>query len=1091
MKQYIRAIISIVVALVALTAALTSLALAHNRVSPVTSSQLLPPARPHDPTSGVYTLYDTLTPADVPTATYQWIEIRNTADYAWDLGGDFIEDGDVSPLFSLGFIFPFYNDFYTDFRVSEKGYIFFEKEGVDVGPGDGLPALIPTSHVVSSTDAIDNFAAPFAGDLFGYPGVSRVYIKNDNNPRRTIVEFENVLWCCGQNNPRTFQLILYPSGVIDMQYLKITNFAGNLDETMNQPIRVGLENLDGTAGDVYTQGLFMPDAADFWQDHMTVRYYRTFSGVMALFLPDTEHVWEDPGRPFTVTSNLYLAAADTVTRSFNVLTSSLEVSSTLPLDDWADNITHATFIPSISGTYSSTVQFAITIPVGADFNDVATATFIAESVEPPLISTTFTLIYGPAHRDLQIEKTLDPSIAPALNGAFRYRLTITNTDYNHSDRAAVARGVVVTDILPIGVVYEDCRRPYYYEPCGSEVVTGALGSQTVITWNVGAMDIDEVDTVWLELRNTNAQGTNVINTGWITLTDGIEIGYPYRNSDDETFPVGARAIELTVHKDYPRQFRGHNYIAAGQVIPFDIYYYNNGNENHPGNTPLSATLVDLLPENTTFDRASFGWDYDNPNQLTPVVSGPQSRTLTFDNLDVDNGWWNDAHIRIWVNVPISTPIGARLTNTVTISGENSQATDDEVVEVVANYVDPFVDKGPSIDETTGQIILPEPGKDYTYWITYGNRSVLTDATDFIITDTLPASVTLVYASAGQYLTGPFTSTINGQTLITWYTDTLEAGTMGQVLIIVHVGSDVPRGTLLANQMVVTYSGTFTPATTMDDTDVLTTEVASTIQGSAKQVNNPTPVAGAQVTYTIIVSYSGDTPTVFTVTDSLPPTLTYVTDSASPSTGFTDHGDGNISWVDTINPNSQIELTFRARITETAQQGDEILNTANIAVAGGANINRQAQVRVTGGVFGASSKTATPDIVASGGRVTYQLVVTNTGSGSGVVTVTDSLPLSVTLVGNTTTAFNPPAQRPNVTLSSDQRAFTWTATVGADSALTLSFQVTVATGLTNGVVITNTAYLNASALPVTSLTATIMISSSQATGGIYLPIVFKN
>ena len=46
-----------------------------------------PLTRPHDPHSGVYTMYDTLTPADVPTVTYEWVEIRDSADHVWDLGG--------------------------------------------------------------------------------------------------------------------------------------------------------------------------------------------------------------------------------------------------------------------------------------------------------------------------------------------------------------------------------------------------------------------------------------------------------------------------------------------------------------------------------------------------------------------------------------------------------------------------------------------------------------------------------------------------------------------------------------------------------------------------------------------------------------------------------------------------------------------------------------------------------------------------------------------------------------------------------------------------------------------------------------------
>ena len=1082
MKRGIKVLVSVIIALVALTIALSSLALANSRTSPLNSSSALPPARPHNPNSGVYTLYDSLTPGDVPTATFNWIEIRNSADYVWDLGGDFIEDGDVSSSFPIGFYFPFYDDFYTEFRISEKGYIFFEKSGVNVGPGDGLPAEIPADVGATPGDASNNFIAPFASDLFGYPGISRVYVRNDSNPRRTIIEFENVVWCCGQYNPRTLQIILHPGGAIETQYLKITNFSGTLDEDLNKIVRVGLENLDGSAGDVYTQGLFIPGATTFWQDGLAVRYERSLSDVTTTFIPDTQRIWDDPGRPITVAANLYLAAPENITRSFTVMTSSLDISSTVPKAEWENNITHTTFVPPISGTYTGTVQFVLTVPTNADLWDVATATFVAESVEPMLVSDTFTIVYGPAHRDLQIQKDLDPQIAPANTGAFRYRLTITNTDYNNSERAAIARSVVVTDLLPTNVTYEDCHRYPYYQDCGSSVVTDIIGGRTMVTWTVGAMEINEVRTIWLELRNNNSSGS-VDNTAYITLTDGLEVGYPYRNSDDENFTVDTAKSELNVYKEYPYPFiDDQNYVAAGQVIPFDIYYYNDGRDGHIGNVPVSATLVDVIPENTIFDRATTGVAYNSP-QITPdSISGPMSRTLTFNNVDVDNGWWNEDGIRIWVIVPITTPIDTLLTNTVAISDGISQDTDTEMVKVISNYVDPFIDKGPSVD-LNGEIIMPEPGKDYTYWITYGNRSVLTDAIDYIISDTLPASVTLVSASPGRYLTGPFTSTVGGKTIISWYTPTLEAGIMDQLLIIVHVGSDVPQGTELANTIVMTYTGDFTPSTTMDDTDILTLEVASDINGSAKQVDNPNPTAGQVVEYTIVVSYTGGTPnTAFTVTDSLAPELIDVSLGA-PSNGTASLNAGVISWNGNIDPNDQATLTFTAKITEAGQLGDVIWNTANIAIDGGSNVNRQVKVILAEGIFGGSSKTASPSTVAGGGQVNYTIVVANSGSASTPITVTDSLPLSITFPSS----FN--YSSGSVISSPVSRVFTWTTNVGVGSNENLSFQVTVTDAVTDGNTIENVAYLDTGSPPLIPLSATVTINSA-ATGDIYLPIILK-
>ena len=178
-------------------------------------------------------------------ATFGWIEIRHNADYVWEMRG-YYDDNDFSQSYPIGFYFPYYDQLYTEFRVSENGFIYF---GENVGDGGGVPDEIPGDSISNpSSDDINNFIAPFAGDLSGDYAVSRVYVKNDTNPqnRRTIIEFENMVWCCWQGNPRTFEVILYPDGTIDLQYLKVTNFSeSTLDD--NKEVRVGLENLNGSA----------------------------------------------------------------------------------------------------------------------------------------------------------------------------------------------------------------------------------------------------------------------------------------------------------------------------------------------------------------------------------------------------------------------------------------------------------------------------------------------------------------------------------------------------------------------------------------------------------------------------------------------------------------------------------------------------------------------------------------------------------------------------------------------------------------------------------------------------------------------------
>jgi uncharacterized repeat protein (TIGR01451 family) len=1084
-------ILPFVGAMAALTLMLTTISQARDALP--TGGVSAPSIRPHDPSSGVYTMYDSLTPADMPTATYQWVEIRDSADYVWNVGAG--DHNDVSPDFPIGFFFPFYDDFYTHLRVSEKGYIFFEKSGEYVGPGNGIPGEIPHGEI-GPDDAINNFIAPFAGDLVGHPSISRIYVRNDSNPRRTIIEFENMIWCCNLlYNPRIFQIILYPEGRIDMQYLKITNFAGDLDQ--NRPIRVGLENLDGSAGDVYTQGLFIPDAADFWQDEMMIRFQPNFTDVQAIFLPPVASIWDDPGNTITTSAFLYLGADEQVTRSFT-LTHSLVVSSSVPTASWESGIiTYPTFAV-VTGTYSSTLPVVVRVPPDVtNVNDMATLTITAESFDlTPAISATFTLNYGPAHRDLQILKTLDPDVPPALHGAFRYRLTITNTDYNGSDRAAVAHGVVVTDILVPGITYEDCRRTYYWRGCGSMVTTATIGSQTMITLDLGTMYVNEVETLWLELRNEQyVAGEIVGNTAHVTTTENVELGDGPNNHSFVAFTVASPpTTSLVINKDY---WYDNDYVAAGQAIPYYIRFYNG----NAGNVQLlqDATIVDLLPENTTFNRAQLY--YDGPElepaegPITPTISGPMNRTLTFDIPFVDNGWWNSGWLEIWVNIPPTIPLGTRLANAVTITHPSTPypASDVEWVEIASQYVDPFVDKEPSRDGQ-GNLIRPAPGQDYTYWIDYGNNSVLADAPNVIITDTLPPSVTLVSVSAAAYLTGPVTSALPGGIVqLTWYTDTAPGVPRSQrdrIAVVVHIDEDVRPGTILVNRVAITYTGpyTFSPSTTADDTDVVTIEVASDLERSQKLVDNPIPDAGDSVEYTLFVSNTNPANAVsFALTDVLPLGLLAYASHYTPTTGMVVTGPHSILWTGVVSPTSEESLAFRATVTDVAYAGQIIKNTAYIS-SGNIYLARSRAITVARGAFDGSDKTVSAaTAIGSGDSITYTITARNDGSTSRVVTITDMLPPSVTLVSGSFSATTGTAVLPPGSL----RFFAWAINVDGMSRESLSFQVTVTDGLTTGVTITNVAYLDDGFSPIPlPLVETFTIGRLPGEF-IYLPVVLRN
>ena len=86
---------------------------------------------------------------------------------------------------------------------------------------------------------------------------------------------------------------------------------------------------------------------------------------------------------------------------------------------------------------------------------------------------------------------------------------------------------------------------------------------------------------------------------------------------------------------------------------------------------------------------------------------------------------------------------------------------------------------------------------------------------------------------------------------------------------------------------------------------------------AKTVDDPTPVVGETITYTILVSNSGpDAATNVQVTDHLPAGLSFV--SAAPSQGTYDPGTGLWS-VGTVAVGSPAMLLIRARVVSPGPQ----------------------------------------------------------------------------------------------------------------------------------------------------------------------------
>jgi YVTN family beta-propeller protein len=291
-----------------------------------------------------YTFLDSTEPGG---PTYAWEEISGTGTLA--TGWNSYDDGYAGP-FPVGFNFNFYGNEYSELYIGVNGFLSFA-QGWGSIPYGTLP----------SVDEPNNDIALFGGDmyLYDYGNDSAVYYQTLANPSRFVVQFVNLHYCCSQNIPHTFQVILYPNGDIQAQYHTLSS-----DSTSY----VGIENSSGSVGLGYNNTL---------ADNLAIRYEYP-SGVY--LEPAAQARVADLGATATYTVSLknLTGASDTFALSLqsgNTWTTTLSITQTGTIND------------------GETMLFnvAVDVPLSAAGGDLDTAIIQATSITSPTITTTATL----------------------------------------------------------------------------------------------------------------------------------------------------------------------------------------------------------------------------------------------------------------------------------------------------------------------------------------------------------------------------------------------------------------------------------------------------------------------------------------------------------------------------------------------------------------------------------------------------------------------------------------------------------------------------------------------------------------------------
>ena len=700
-------------------------------------------------------------------------------------------------------------------------------------------------------------------------------------------------------------------------------------------------------------------------------------------------------------------------------------------------LTGHTLAPGQAVTVTFEVQSQAPLTNGLTITNTASVT--CTQIITPVSASAYTTVHSSP--SLTITKSSQIVSTPPLNpdDTLRYVITLTNSGNGN------ATGTVVSDTLPANTTFVP----------GSVVISpasagGTPGTPPNIATGISVPGMGGSVTVRFDVKvNKPLQnGTVITNTAATRCTE------------DATWKVSSPVTNTVVSAPYvvatksAQDMTGGAPLRPGDVLSYTVVMTNVGTMNYYN---LGHNeFVDILP----LTYASY-------------VAGSHtasSGTITFAT---DRVRWNGdllvgQPVTLSFAIQLSTPLtnGLTITNTGEVRYDSDGDGDYDGLDIPAqtNAVVSTVTASPNIVVTktsadmTGGAPL-RPGDQLRYEIVFTNTGDM-NATDMVLTDTIPANTT--FASPGPVPGGG--TLVSTSPVLRIEGIDLAAGASASFVFRVNLASVITVGTSITNRAYIFYDSDGVGGNdTLAQSNLVSDAVTSSPQFTlTKQAHSGSIVPGQPVTYTIVLTNTGDAPaTGVVVSDTLPPQLTFVPGSvtiAPASAGGTAGSPPQIATGISAPVGQPITVTFRATLARPLDNGTVITNTAGVwcaenptPVASAPATFTVASAPAVAGVKTMQDLNGAP--LRPGDQVRYTLIVTNTGtmdqgdySGN---EIRDDLPTYTSFVSGTLFASSGTA-----TYDSVNRRVLWNGPLPVDQPVTIVFDVVLDSSIPNGTVIQN-------------------------------------